>query len=165
MGDPHNPAAVRAASQPAKFPRKFHGFFLLRFHMKFILQNCIFRLVAPSGTPELDSKPPRSKIPDLAPESVCAASQPSKILEILMDFFYYDFISNLYCKIAFFGMLRPVALWSRIPGAGDQDSGSGCPPGWFRGGFPVVSRWFPAGFAVVSRWCRGGLFFDQKLIF
>ena len=55
MGDPHNPAAVRAASQPAKFPRKFHGFFLLRFYIKFILQNCIFRLVAPSGILEQDS--------------------------------------------------------------------------------------------------------------
>ena len=50
-----------------------------------------------------------------------------------MDFFYYDFISNLYCKIAFFGLLRPVAFWSRIPGAGDQDSGSG-----FRSGATVV---------------------------
>ena len=77
-------------------------------------------------------------------------------LGILIDFFYYDFVSNLYCKIAFFSLLRPVALWSKIPGAGDQDSGSGCPPGWFRGGFPVVSRWFPAGFAVVSWWFLGG---------
>ena len=87
----------------------------------------------------------------------CWPASHLNFLEILMDFFNYDFILNLYCKIAFFVLLRPVALWSKIPGAGDQDSGSGCPPGWFRGGFPVVSRWFPRGFAVVSRWSRGGV--------
>ena len=41
-----------------------------------------------------------------------------------MDFFYYDFISKVSFKIAFFGLLRPVALQSKVPVA---DSGSGCP--------------------------------------
>ena len=71
-------------------------------------------------------------IPTTQPLSAPLASQLN-FLENSMDFFYYDFISNLYCKIAFFGLLRPVAFWSRIPGAGDQDSGSG-----FRSGATVV---------------------------
>jgi hypothetical protein len=40
---------------PSEFLRISHGFFLLRFYIKFILQNCIFRLVAPSGILEQDS--------------------------------------------------------------------------------------------------------------
>ena len=53
-------------------------------------------------------------IPTTQPLSAPLASQLN-FLENSMDFFYYDFISNLYCKIAFFGLLRPVALRSSIP--------------------------------------------------
>ena len=44
------PGSVCAASQPAKFLRKFHGFFLLWFCVKFLIQNCVFWFVAPNDS-------------------------------------------------------------------------------------------------------------------